>query len=409
MQRIDYWLGIPLCLLVSLVDVITKWVAKRRSPKAPLKKILCIELSEMGSAILAYPMMRKALDTYPGSECHFLIFRRNIESVEMLQILPAEHIHVIEDTNLFSFAISAIKTLFKLRRIGFDATLDLELFSRCTALISFAVGAPQKVGFHNYTEEGLYRGTFFTHRVLYNPHYHISQNFMALLESLHTDPLEHPLVKIAIPTEGLRLPCLTNLEEAAHARRVMQASFPPFNERHKLILINPDPGLLALRGWPLQSYRELAHRLLAEDKDVVIGIVGLSRSSHYYTAISDGAPDGARCVNLCGAMDTLHDLLGLFEIANVLITNDSGPAHLAPLVNLHSVVLFGPETPNRYAPLGSTSTSLYAKLACSPCFSAQNHRRSVCTNNRCMQAITVSETLEAVNGAMRASLSRGTV
>ena len=102
-------------------------------------------------------------------------------------------------------------------------------------------------------------------------------------------------------------------------------------------------------------------------------------------------------------METLHDLLGLLDVASALVTNDSGPAHLAPLVDLPSVVLFGPETPNRYAPLGNTTTSLYAGLACSPCFSAQNHRRSVCQNNRCLQAITVDETLNAALAALENS------
>ena len=99
-------------------------------------------------------------------------------------------------------------------------------------------------------------------------------------------------------------------------------------------------------------------------------------------------------------METLHDLLGLLDIGSALVTNDSGPAHLAPLVRLPSVVFFGPETPNRYAPLGHTTTCLYAGLACSPCFSAQNHRRSVCQNNRCLQAISVAEALVAVRLAL---------
>jgi ADP-heptose:LPS heptosyltransferase len=400
MQRIDYWFGIPLCLLFSIVDYFSKLLVGGTPANTPLKKILCVELSEMGSAILAYPMMRKALDTYPDLECHFLIFRRNVESVEMLDLLPSERIHVIEDTNLFTFTCSSISTLIKLRRLGFDAILDLELFSRCTALISFLVGATHKVGFHNYTEEGLYLGTFFTHRVWYNPHYHISQNFVALLEALRTDPTEPPLVKIAIKKEGLTLPRLTVKKEAAHALRVVQASIPGFASPKRLILFNPDPGLLALRGWPIESYRELGDRLLAEDSNLYVGIIGLERSSRYFDLIVQDSPHPDRFINLCGTMETLHDLLGLLDIASTLITNDSGPAHLAPLVGLPSVVFFGPETPNRYKPLGHTTTSLYAGLACSPCFSAQNHRRSVCQNNRCLQAISVDEALVATRAAL---------
>ncbi len=407
MQRIDYWVGIPTCLLLSLVDLVARLFGGNSTPKRPIKRILCIELSEMGSAILAYPMMRRAIDTHDGAECHFLIFRRNVESVEMLNLLPRNNIHVIEDTNFIGFLLSALQTISKLRALRFDAILDLELFSRCTAILSFLIGAPRKVGFHNYEEEGLFRGTFFTHRVWYNPHYHISQNFMALLESLRADETNPPLVKLAIRKEGLKLPRLSRPEESAHATRAIKALAPNFNSRTKLVLLNPDPGLLALRGWPVESYRELAHRLLSEDADVLIGVVGLARSSSYYTAITNGAPDGARCLDLCGTMNTLVDLLGLFEISSLLITNDSGPAHLAPLVQLPSVVLFGPESPSRYAPLGDTTTTLYAGLACSPCFSAQNHRKSVCRDNRCLQEISVEEVLMVARRALQASDTRG--
>ena len=407
MQRIDYWFGIPVCLILSLVEVVCRPWKIRRPATAPIKRILCIELSEMGSAILAYPMMRKALDTYQDAECHFLIFRRNVESVEMLELLSPKHIHVIEDTNLFAFTLSALKMIIKLRRIHFDATLDLELFSRCTAIISCLVGAPIKAGFHNYTEEGLYRGTFFTHRVWYNPHYHISQNFMALLESLRADPTDVPLLKIAIKRDSLALPRLSCPNESARAAEVVRELYPDFSTPHSLILLNPDPGLLTLRGWPIQSYRQLAHRLLSENEHVLIGVVGLARGAHLHSAIASGTPNSKRCINMCGAMDTLHDLLGLFKIASVLVTNDSGPAHLAPLVDLPSVVLFGPESPNRYAPLGDSTTTLYAGLACSPCFSAQNHRKSVCLNNRCLQEISVNDVFDAVTQVLRTSHAEG--
>ena len=71
-----------------------------------------------------------------------------------------------------------------------------------------------------------------------------------------------------------------------------------------------------------------------------------------------------------------------------MVTNDSGPAHIAAAANLQTIALFGPETPKLYGPLGAART-LYAGLACSPCATAYNHRRTACTDNICMQSITV--------------------
>ena len=69
---------------------------------------------------------------------------------------------------------------------------------------------------------------------------------------------------------------------------------------------------------------------------------------------------------------------------------------MASLTGIRSIVLFGPETPKLYSPLGPNVTALYAHLSCSPCLAAANHRHTVCTDNKCMQAIEVGEVLQTV-------------
>jgi ADP-heptose:LPS heptosyltransferase len=78
-----------------------------------------------------------------------------------------------------------------------------------------------------------------------------------------------------------------------------------------------------------------------------------------------------------------------------MVSNDSGPAHFSAAAGLPTIVLFGPETPKLYQPLG-TSRAIYAGLACSPCVTAHNHRKTACTDNVCMRAITVDEVYAAV-------------
>jgi ADP-heptose:LPS heptosyltransferase len=88
-----------------------------------------------------------------------------------------------------------------------------------------------------------------------------------------------------------------------------------------------------------------------------------------------------------------------------MVTNDSGPAHFAAASGLPTIVLFGPETPDLYRPLGN-STAIYAGLACSPCVSASNHRKSACDNNVCMSAISVDEVFRAVDAVLAAQLTK---
>ncbi len=79
----------------------------------------------------------------------------------------------------------------------------------------------------------------------------------------------------------------------------------------------------------------------------------------------------------------------LYTLAEVLVTNDSGPAHFAALTPIDVVALFGPETPLLFAAPGPRSHPLWAGLACSPCVNAYNNRRTACRDNQCMKAHTV--------------------
>jgi ADP-heptose:LPS heptosyltransferase len=104
---------------------------------------------------------------------------------------------------------------------------------------------------------------------------------------------------------------------------------------------------------------------------------------------------GERCISLAGHTK-LSELPALYSLAAMMVTNDSGPSHFAAASGLPTLVLFGPETPKLYQPLG-LSRAIHAGLACSPCVSASNHRKTACTDNVCMQVISVDEVFAAVN------------
>ena len=76
-----------------------------------------------------------------------------------------------------------------------------------------------------------------------------------------------------------------------------------------------------------------------------------------------------------------------------MLSNDSGPPHFASVTGMPTYVFFGPETPKLYGTLGTT-TPIYAGLACSPCVSASNHRKTACTDNVCLQVITPEQVFD---------------
>ena len=95
-----------------------------------------------------------------------------------------------------------------------------------------------------------------------------------------------------------------------------------------------------------------------------------------------------RCFSLAGKT-TLSQLLVLYTLAELLITNDSGPAHFASMTPITVITLFGPETPLLFRALTPLAIPIYMQLPCSPCVNAYNNRQSVCRDNICMKSITV--------------------
>jgi ADP-heptose:LPS heptosyltransferase len=91
-------------------------------------------------------------------------------------------------------------------------------------------------------------------------------------------------------------------------------------------------------------------------------------------------------VNSSGVF-TFNELVPLYSISTLMLTNDSGPAHFASVTPLKVFVLFGPETPHLYLPLGGNAEPFYLGLPCSPCVSAANHRKTSCETRPCITGI----------------------
>ena len=111
-----------------------------------------------------------------------------------------------------------------------------------------------------------------------------------------------------------------------------------------------------------------------------------------------------RCFSLAGKT-TLRQLMVLYTISDLLITNDSGPAHFAALTPVHVITLFGPETPSLFAAQTPRNTPIYLGIACSPCVNAYNNRQSPCRNNICMKGITVEQVFAEAARVLRLHMS----
>jgi len=384
MRRIDRLAGVPLCWLATGLQFLLR--SFRRNTAAP-KKVLLIELSEMGSAILVDPAMRHMQSQ--GAELFFLIFAANKVSLDLLGTVPAANIVTIRSGALSLLALDTLKFLIWSWRARIDTVIDLELFSRFTALLAGLCGAGRVVGFHRFHNEGLYRGEMLTRKVPYNPHIHIARNFFSLVQAAWSPIQETPPAKAVLPSGPIQLAKagidFRDRDRIAQALRDKAG----WDGNAPIVLLNANASdLLPQRRWPRERFARLAARILDAYPQALILLTGSPGEREGLDKLADMVSH-SRCVNLAGEIKFL-DLPALYDLSVVMVTNDSGPAHFAAVTKMPTIVLFGPETPALYGSLGQTYP-VYAGLNCSPCVSAWNHRKTPCTDNICLQAIDVEQ------------------
>ncbi len=389
-RKMDYWLGIPICFLLTIIYKLQKIFINKIFIDIEPKRIMFLELSEMGSAILAYPAMEKVLKTYPGAKLYFWIFKRNQDSVHILDLIPKDNVIIMRDRNIFVLLMDTIRNIITIRKQKIDVIFDLGLFSRFTAILSYLSGAKYRTGYYRFSLEGLYKGNLYTHNVKYNPYLHISLNFLFLVESLKFPVRQIPLPKKVLDGSKIFLPKIkTDKKGEKNIFNKLTSISSEFSKKNKIVVVNPGTSkLLPLRQWPIDKYIKLI-RLLLNNSYIFVVLIG---DEYDFSTIEDMIfkINSKKCINLSGRTN-LNDLVDLFNIANLFITHDSGPAHVAALSKVNMIVLFGPETPKLYAPLTENVRILYKKFSCSPCVSAYNYRNSMCDDNKCMQAIKVKE------------------
>ena len=384
-RRIDHYVGTIICRIFSAYY---KFFKKEPRPDQT-KRILIVLLSEMGALVLAYPMFQRLKEKFPEASLHIMLYEKNREVVELLGVIPSENIIAINYDSLPVFAKTVLGALSQMRRLNIDTVIDCELFSRVSSILSFLSGAAIRVGFHPHTQEGLYRGNFMNRPVPYNPYHHISRQFLTLVDAI--DSPTDPRAKRLITEEKLEIPAMEfGPDEIEDAQKRLFEKAPAIREK-RIVLIYPGGGLLPIRAWPLDYYCTLAEALLK--RGYAVAVIGLAEDKQVArTNLSHTADEN--CVDLTGYTKTIRELMRIFHLSSLLITNDGGPGHFAALTPIPTIIFYGPETPRLYGPIDDKALNLFLDLSCSPCVTAYNHRNSPCDgDNQCLKKIAPEDVL----------------
>jgi ADP-heptose:LPS heptosyltransferase len=296
-------------------------------------------------------------------------------------------VHTVDDKSLTGLLASLWRCVMQLRRANVDVAIDCELFSRISSLLSYASGARVRVGFHRHTQEGLYRGSHINKPVPYNPYQHISAQFLTLARAMDSSTVPTSKLPVMLPTQAPPHVQL-DAQSVVDINKRLAHDFPAIAGKH-LILVYPGGGILPIRAWPLASYTALCNGLVQDGCAVaVIGLKDDQALAQQLVANVKSTHPESPVIDLTGYTRSIAELLALFHVAKLLVTNDGGPGQFAALTPIWTVMLFGPETPALYAPLTPQCHSFYSQWPCSPCLTAYNHRNSFCDgDNQCLKVI----------------------
>ena len=400
MRRIDRWVGVPVCSLLTVLrrsgDLARR---SRRAAPRPIRRILFIKLAEQGATVLAYPAIRKAVDRVGRENVFFLVFQENRFILDVMGVLPEENVLAIPSGGVGRLSVGGVRSLARVRRLRVDAAIDLEFFARSSAILTYLSGARVRVGLHGMGGDGApYRGDLMTHRLPYDPDQHTIDAYARMVDVLDIAP-EDVSTSLAHEIQvDDKLPEFSPTpEELAHVEAVVRRELGA-DDYSPLVLLNPNASdLLPIRRWPGGRYVELARRLIDRSPKVHVAFTGAPGEAAADALAARVGSD--RCCSMVGKT-TLRELLVLYCLADVLVTNDSGPAHFASLTPIQAITLFGPETPKRFGSRSPRSHLVWKQLPCSPCVDAYNNRLTTCRHGRCMQHISVDEVFEMARRIM---------
>jgi ADP-heptose:LPS heptosyltransferase len=337
----------------------------------------------MGSILLASPMLRAIRKTYPTVKIGFLTFACNVEMVHRLGLV--DNVYTLRTDNLIQFVADLAKCLRKIRRERFQATIDMEFFSKFSTIVTYLSGSPIRIG---YFLRQLWRGDLLTHQVYYNHYKHITEVFGALAAPLGVEVKDFTVQQPTIyPTD----------EEAVEG--LLRAA--EIRSEELLIGVNVNAGDLSTeRRWPKEEFQDLLNRVVAELKARLV-FIGNASEAAYVREVLSGISHNGCMVNLAGRT-SLGELLAILRRCALFITNDGGPLHLAASCGIPTVSFFGPETPQLYGPCGNNALVFHANLYCSPCLNVFNVKTAPCAGiNSCMRNIRADAVLASIRKTHR--------
>lgn len=305
-------------------------------------KILILKPSSLGDVVQALPVLR-LLKAHDSS--HRVFWWISADLQELLR----------EDSDLSGIFLFQRKdwgtpqrwketfaTIAQMRAQRFDWVIDLQGLARSACVAWLAAGG-QTIGLEDWREGA----PAWYDRVVPrpSPQTHAVDWYLEVLRPLG----------VPIHENFTWMPPRPNLAAALGSQWSVRG--------RRWVLINPG-GRWANKRWPVEYYAEVVRNLTATHSELSFGVLGGKSESALGAAIAEVASD--RVLDLTGKT-SLSEMIEWIRISELVVTNDSGPMHIAAALGKPIVSIFGPTDPRRTGPYGQLERALRISLPCAPC------------------------------------------
>jgi ADP-heptose:LPS heptosyltransferase len=373
-QRItlDRLLAVPLAVTGNAFVRVLGLILRRDhsiTPEATRQIVVC-KLVGMGSILQATPLLRALKQRFPAARLTLVTLESNRCLADRLQGL--DEVLCLDDRGAFPMLWTTLRIVVSLMWRRVDHYFDLEVYSGFACLLAVFSLSRNRLGFYRHSNR--FKRGIYTHLVYFNTRMPVRRIYLQLgrVGGVPSDA-DARLSPIPVsPSERLKL------REKLSALGLTPGS--------RYILVNPNASdLLIERRWPEGHMVQALARLAEFGHNVVM--MGAAPEASFVQSLRDRVPEPVRdrVFNSAGLL-SLGEAFALIEGAACVLTNDTGPMHMAFALGRPTVCLTGPADPVHYGMEQPQIVTLYAPVPCSPCIYEVDEPPCY-GNNVCMQRL----------------------
>ncbi|MFH1335688.1 MAG: lipopolysaccharide heptosyltransferase II [Candidatus Zixiibacteriota bacterium] len=341
-----------------------------------IEKILIIRFSSLGDIILTTPVLETLKVKFPQSQIYFLT---KAKYSDLLANDPRIHTLIEFDPQGKHKRVKGCKRLVKqLRSYDFDLLIDLH-----SNLRSFFLRHLVKSGIKTkYRKRWFSRFLMVHFKFLNIKPVSTLESYLGVFKNLQIEPEK-------------KIPALfVDQDDIEYSEKfILDAGIKKDD-----IVIGVHPGARwETKRWDEEKFEQVCHKLI-QKIDCKFILFGDSEDGELIRGMAEKLPN-SKVTKAIGL--SLSQLMSLVKNCDCLITNDSGPMHIAEALRVPVIAIFGPTHPQLgFAPTGSDSMVLCADVKCSPC-SLHGKRKCHKKTRLCMDLITPDMVVEAVEGLLK--------